>query len=79
MLSEHHNIAREFPELQEVLAALRAADAGFDAMVRRHDQVDNEIRELEEQQQPISDEEIEKLKYERAGLKDQIFERLRTA
>jgi len=79
MLSEHHNIAREFPELQEVLAALRAADADFDAMVRRHDQVDNEIRELEEQQQPISDEEIEKLKYERAGLKDQIFERLRTA
>jgi uncharacterized protein YdcH (DUF465 family) len=79
MLSEHHNIAREFPELQTVLAALCAADAGFAAMVQRHDGIDNEIRELEEQQQPISDEEIEKLKYERAALKDEIFQRLQAA
>ncbi|MFM2242885.1 MAG: hypothetical protein RLZ97_1740 [Verrucomicrobiota bacterium] len=76
MLSEHHDIAREFPDLSEVLAALRSTDPVFDTCVARHDAVDNEIRELEEQQQPISDEEIEKLKFERAALKDEIFQRL---
>ena len=76
MLSEHHDIAREFPDHREALAALCAADAGFAARVARHDAIDNEIRELEEQQQPISDEELEKLKFERAALKDEIFQRL---
>ncbi|MCU0794906.1 MAG: DUF465 domain-containing protein [Akkermansiaceae bacterium] len=79
MLSEHHDIAREFPDLAEVLATLRTRDAGFDELVTRHDALDNEIRELEEQQQPISDEEIEKLKFERAALKDDIFQRLAAA
>ena len=79
MLSEHHDIAHEFPDLEDILVALRAADPGFDSTVQRHDELDNEIRELEERQQPISDEEIEKLKYQRAALKDQIFQRLRTA
>lgn len=79
MLSEHHDIAHEFPDLQSALDALRAADAEFDGMVSRHDKLDNEIRVLEEEQQPISDEEIEKLKFERAALKDQIFQRLRAA
>lgn len=79
MLSEHHDIAHEFPDLEDVLATLRAKDSEFDAMVKRHDEVDNEIRELEEKQLPISDEEIEKMKYERAALKDRIFEQLRAA
>lgn len=79
MLSEHHDIAHEFPDLENTLATLRAADPDFDRMVSSHDRIDNEIRELEEQQQPISDEEIEKMKFERAALKDEIFQRLRTA
>ena len=79
MLSEHHDIVHEFPDFEDVIRALRAADPGFDTTVQRHDELDNEIRELEERQQPISDEEIEKLKYERAALKDLIFQRLRAA
>ncbi len=79
MLSEHHDIAHEFPDLQAALDTLRASDPQFDEMVTRHDKLDDEIRVLEEEQQPISDEEIEKLKYERAALKDQIFQRLRAA
>ena len=79
MLSEHHDIAHEFPDLQGALDALSSSNPEFAAMVTRHDSLDNEIRVLEEEQQPISDEEIEKLKYERAALKDQIFEQLRAA
>ena len=79
MLSEHHDIAHEFPDLKGSLEALSASDPEFAEMVERHDKLDDEIRVLEEEQQPISDEEIEKLKYERAALKDTIFQKLRAA
>jgi uncharacterized protein len=77
MLSERHDITHEFPEFRRMIEELRAADAAFDALVAKHDSLDDEIRQLEECQSPISDQEIEKLKYERAALKDRIYEALR--
>ncbi|MET0101596.1 MAG: DUF465 domain-containing protein [Sedimenticola sp.] len=79
MLSEHHDIDHEFPEYHEKLEAMCAADADFAAQVAKHDKIDDEIRELEEMGQPIADEEIEKMKFERAQLKDEIYARLRAA
>jgi uncharacterized protein YdcH (DUF465 family) len=79
MLSEHHDINHEFPEFHRKLEELRAADTHFDALVAKHDYIDDEIRRLEEHQQPTSDEEMEKMKYERAALKDQVYEQLRAA
>ncbi len=77
MLAEHHDIDHEFPKYHETLEALRASDAEFDQLVAAHDKLDDEIRELEERQQPIADESIEKMKFERAALKDRIYARLR--
>lgn len=77
MLSEHHDISHEFPEYRTMLDALRAADAEFDALVAKHDTLDDEIRNLEEKQLPISDDEFEKMKFERAALKDRIYHALR--
>lgn len=77
MLSEHHDISHEFPEYRRMLDALRIKDAQFDALVAKHDYIDDEIRQLEERQSPISDIEIEKMKFERASLKDQIYQCLR--
>lgn len=77
MLSEHHNISCEFPEYQRMIETLRSTDKEFDALVARHDYLDDEIRRLEEEQQPISDEEIEKMKFERASLKDSVYQTLR--
>ena len=79
MLSEHHDINHEFPEFHRKLEELRASDAHFDAIVAKHDYIDDEIRRLEELQTPTSDQEIEKMKYERAALKDQVYELLRAA
>ena len=79
MLSEHHDIIHEFPEYRSMIDSLRASDKDFDALVAKHDHIDDEIRRLEERQQPISDEEIEKMKFERAALKDQAFTALRAA
>lgn len=77
MLSEHHTISQEFPEYRRMIDGLRATDKQFDALVAKHDCIDDEIRELEERQSPISDSEIEKMKFERASLKDRIYQTLR--
>ncbi|MEJ2577116.1 MAG: DUF465 domain-containing protein [Gammaproteobacteria bacterium] len=77
MLSEHHDIDHEFPEFHERLEALTAADQAFAEQVKEHDQLDNEIRELEERGQPIADETIEAMKLRRAQMKDEIYARLR--
>jgi uncharacterized protein len=77
MLSEHHDISHEFPEYHRMIEALRVTDKTFDALVAKHDFIDDEIRLLEEKQSPISDEEIEKMKFQRASLKDQIYQLLR--
>ncbi len=79
MLAEHHDIDHEFPEYHQRLEALAGVDPGFAAMVTRHDKIDDDIRELEEMGQPIADEEIEKMKFQRAELKDRIYARLRAA
>ncbi len=79
MLSEHHDIDHEFPEYHEQLLALQAQDAEFAELVARHDQLDDEIRELEERQTPVADETIEKMKFSRAAMKDEIYQRLRKA
>lgn len=79
MLSEHHDISHEFPEWRNMLDSLRASDPKFDALVAKHDHLDDEIRRLEERQSPISDSEIEKMKFQRAALKDQAYQSLRSA
>ncbi|MBL3588942.1 MAG: DUF465 domain-containing protein [gamma proteobacterium endosymbiont of Lamellibrachia anaximandri] len=79
MLSEHHDIDHEFPEFHKKLEALSAADTEFAELVKKHDTLDNEIRELEERGQPIADESIEAMKYKRTDLKDKIYARLRQA
>ena len=77
MLAEHHDIDHEFPEYHAKLEVLVAADPEFAAQVTRHDKLDNQIRELEELGMPISDENMEAMKFERAGLKDIIYAKLR--
>ncbi|MCO5760568.1 MAG: DUF465 domain-containing protein [Chromatiaceae bacterium] len=79
MLSEHHDIDHEFPEYHQKLEALCATDAKFAELVQKHDSLDDEIRELEERGLPISDENIESMKFRRAELKDKIYIRLRLA
>ncbi|MCP4286768.1 MAG: DUF465 domain-containing protein [Gammaproteobacteria bacterium] len=77
MLAEHHDIDHEFPEYHTKLEGLVAEDPEFANQVTRHDKLDNQIRELEELGLPISDENIESMKFKRAELKDIIFARLR--
>lgn len=77
MLGETHDILHEFPDLEETIRNLRQSDATFSSLMEKHDSLDNEIRNLEELNQPIDDLKMEELKKTRALLKDQIYQYLR--
>jgi len=79
MQGEHHDIEAEFPEFRQRVKDLSTADSNFAASVKRHNELDNEIRKLEELGQPISDEALEKMKYERTELKDAVYARIRSS
>ena len=78
MQGEHHEIEVEFPEFRQRIKELSETDSDFAANVKRHNELDDEIRKLEELGQPITDEELEKLKYERTNLKDAVYARIRS-
>ena len=78
MLGEHHEIEVEFPEFRQRIKDLSASDQKFAASIKRHDLLDNDIRKLEERGQPVTDETLEKMKYERALLKDAVYARIRS-
>ena len=78
MQGEHHEIETEFPEFRQRLAELSASDLDFAASIKQHNELDDEITTLEELGQPVSDESLEKMKFERARLKDAIYARIRS-
>lgn len=78
MQGEHHEIEVEFPEFRERINELSEKDSSFAATVKRHDLLDNEIRKLEERGQPVADQTLDKMKLERAELKDLVYARIRS-
>lgn len=77
MLGESHDINHEFPEYIEKIDSLKKINPAFEALMKEHDKLDGEIRDLEEHDQPVADIYIEDLKKKRAFLKDRIYEALR--
>ena len=77
MLGEMHDIVHEFPNLEEKINDLHDSNPEFSQMMDEHDKLDQEIRDLEEHDQPTSDFYMEEIKKKRALLKDRIYEILR--
>jgi uncharacterized protein len=77
MLGEHHDIDHEFPEFHNKILHLSDRDPEFAALMKEHDRIDGEIRELELHDQPVADSFLEDQKKKRALLKDKIYDILR--
>jgi uncharacterized protein YdcH (DUF465 family) len=77
MLGEHHDIDHEFPEYHDKIVVLSDRDPEFAALMKEHDRLDDEIRDLELHDQPVADTFIEDQKKKRALLKDKIYDILR--
>ena len=76
MLGEPHDLMHEFPEYAQRIAELRGTDEGFARAMRAYDELDADIRRLEELGQPVADVTIEALKTHRVYLKDRLYARL---
>lgn len=73
MLGESHDLYHEFPEYRERIQSLHRDDADFAALMADYNRLDEEIRDLEEHEQPVADRYMEDLKKERVLLKDRLF------
>ena len=77
MLGEPHDLVHEFPQFTARIQELRSQDAAFAQAMREYDELDADIRRLEELGQPVADVTMETLKLHRVHLKDRLYTMLR--
>ena len=68
-----------FPEFRDQIAHLRANDRHFTRLFDKHNELDQEIKNLEDKHSPAYAIEIENLKKEKLLLKGEIYEMLKKA
>jgi hypothetical protein len=74
MFGESHDIPHEFPEYRELAKQLCDADPEFKSMYSEYHQLDEEIRQIEQNVEAVSDLYAEELKKKRVVLKDKIYD-----
>ena len=79
MLGEDHSLLSEFPEYKDTITTLAKSDETFLDEMKQYDLLDKEIRKLELRDSPISDEEMLKMKQNRAAMKDELHARIQSA
>ncbi|HRX70280.1 MAG: DUF465 domain-containing protein [Candidatus Competibacteraceae bacterium] len=77
MLGESHDLFHEFPEYQNRIAELKAADPHFTELYDEYHTVNDEVERIELQIETPSDFYTETLKKKRLHLKDEIYAVLR--
>ncbi|ABV86650.1 YdcH family protein [Shewanella pealeana] len=73
MLGENHLLTHEFPEYLSAIIELKTSNYKFCELAKRYHQLDHQIRGLEKNEVPTSDEHFIELKAERAVLKDELY------
>lgn len=68
-----------FPEFRHLISDLKTQDAHFSRLFQRHNELDQEIKNMEIGLAPAGDMAIEQLKKQKLHLKDQLYSILRKA
>lgn len=72
-----HELEQEFPDLKHVIHRLRSSDTQFARLCDEYKRVDADVSRVEENNEPVPDIEIEKLKKKRLRIKDSLYAMLR--
>jgi hypothetical protein len=72
MLS-HHDLAQEFPEMKDAIHNLKLSDQHFARLASEYEDIAKELHRADEGAGAIDDLRAEKLKKQRAELKDQLY------
>lgn len=62
-----------FPEYRELITRLKTEDTHFARLFDKHNQLDQQIKNMEERILSATHEEIEALKKEKLKLKDELY------
>lgn len=73
-----HELAEEFPELAEQMAALRQSDSHFATLSERYHTVNRAVHRAETDVEPVSDAHMTEMRKERMTLKDEIYGYVKT-
>lgn len=68
-----------FPEFRELITQLKGHDAHFTRLFDKHNELDQQIKNMESHIAPGTPMEIEALKKEKLSLKDQLYAHLKKA
>jgi uncharacterized protein YdcH (DUF465 family) len=68
-----------FPEYRDLITTLKRQDPHFTRLFHLHNELDQEIKNMETGALPASDMAIEQLKKEKLHVKDQLYTILRKA
>ena len=63
-----------FPEYRDLISKLKHKDHHFDRLFEKHNDLDQQIKNMESHIDPGSELEIEKMKKEKLQLKDEIYQ-----
>jgi uncharacterized protein YdcH (DUF465 family) len=76
MSIENHTLSHEFPELKDRIHTLKTSDHHFARRFDEYNELDREVRRLEDEGSPRADETMEDLKKKRLALKDELYKML---
>lgn len=68
-----------FPEYRDLISRLKTEDSHFSRLFDKHNELDQQIKNMEARIVPATAEEIEMLKKEKLHLKDELYSLLKTA
>ncbi|KQR76734.1 hypothetical protein ASG35_14700 [Burkholderia sp. Leaf177] len=68
-----------FPEFRDLISTLKTEDAHFSRLFQRHNELDQQIKNMEDGPVPADGRSIETLKKEKLLLKDKIYVVLKKA
>jgi len=72
MMRIPHELQEEFPEEASLIERLTKSNYQFRRLAARYDEVNGNIYRIESEQEPTTDEVLERLKKRRLKLKDEI-------
>ena len=73
----NHELTREFPEYKDRIKELRLTDLPFREACDKYHHLDQQIRQLEQQDIPTEDSYFSQLRMQRVFLKDQLYQQLK--
>ncbi|GAB5380836.1 MAG: hypothetical protein Alis3KO_26920 [Aliiglaciecola sp.] len=73
MQFEKHTLVNDFPDHHHTIRHLKMNDLHFAKLFDQYHEIENEVHQIEEKNNPVSDEYLETLKKQRISLKDQLY------